>query len=859
MSVAPNLVEAAFAHMLPYWWLGDGVLVMHDGALAAGYRLTGVEIDTRPDEEVNRIIGHLRQFVGSLPTGYQLQVLRHCRPLDAHAFDEYEATVGTDNPILLEQRTKSAEHLRRKQLRTFDTYLFIINPHGLGALGSMSNSLGTRVFDRLTGRKSPHAITRDFHERAIEDLSQHAETVMRYLTGAGIRSSRMKDQELADVVFHFLNPRYPKAPPLTEDAVPAELPADQQHLYRTLSLREQLIRSPVSWQLDVLGLDDPARLHRIVGLHSMPTRTQAGFIVAASNIPFEHWLSVSIGALDSEKRFGAVERKRNRAKVEAAGFATNVKASIAAGELEQAMEAMVARNQRVFTLAAHVLYGADDVVELDRRTHQVFDAFRSIQIGMATEVQAQLFAFLGMLPGNAHRAPHPRTVLTDNAADFLPVFDAPKGDPRPTFLLQTRHAEPFNIDLADPSRTNWNGTVFGGSGGGKTFLVLGLATSSMLGQGSPLIVIDVGGAELGSYYRLVKLLGGDFVDLSLDGSNAINPFFSRTDLYTDEKGRALDEPEPLKLNFLTSIAELLVNDAKASDGRPSELPRVAKAVLQRAIIATYATLGDQRPPIFSDLAAQLDKAEGDQEDVAFARRFAKTLRAVLEMPFGKIINQQSKVSITSPFVVFDLKGLESIGDYAAVMFQIISAYVWGMLAKPREGLAWLVYDECWKLMTNPVAAALQAELYRTARKLRAGVLSITQKLEDFLATSSSQAILSNSETTFLLRHKDGHEKVAELLSLNERELHLFKSLTTVKGQYSEVFVQMARKGEKSSSVCRFSPSPFEYWVNTTDPADRALEQKVLAQVGGDRLSALRQLVRQYPNGAAGGARKASNA
>ena len=71
-----------------------------------------------------------------------------------------------------------------------------------------------------------------------------------------------------------------------------------------------------------------------------------------------------------------------------------------------------------------------------------------------------------------------------------------------------------------------------------------------------------------------------------------------------------------------------------------------------------------------------------------------------------------------------MKGIENVGRLAPAVLMIVSAYVWNMIARPRKTLAWVVYDECWKLLMNDTAAALQAELYRTARKLRAGVVSV---------------------------------------------------------------------------------------------------------------------------------------
>lgn len=843
MTAPVALVENAFAHYLPWWWAGEGVLVNHDGSLCIGYALEGIDVACQPDDQVNTIAHHLRDMLNALPVGTTLQWLVRARTVGPEAFTEFLSHRRTDEPILIEQRRRVADHLRSLNLRRFDAYMLLIKPHALGKLGSHFGGGLNRVLDKVFSKQDPYAVTREQHERGVLELAHSADTLLRYLKATGTRPRRLRDEELTGLCYAMLNPSRSQhgTPPLV-DELPPELPDDQRPLYRALSLREQLVHSSLAWDVDHFFMDDPVRPHRVMGLKALPPRTVASLIRGAVRIPFDHWLSIAVSVPDSEKQFSKVEERRNRAQASAAGYVRNVRASVQAHELEQVLEAMVAHDQRVFQVSLHLAFGANSLAELDHRTREAIDVFRNMNgTVVQTESYGQLPAFLGMLPGAAHLAPHKRTLLTDNAADLLPVYTSWAGDPKPLFMVQTRSGEPFALDITDPTRTNWNATVFGQSGGGKTFLVLSLATSSMLGQGSPLIVIDVGGGAVGSYYRLVQMLGGDFIDLSLDGRNAINPFFSRADLFVDQEGKPSENANELKLAFLTGILGMLIVDP----GTPP-LTTVHESILQRAILAAYDRLGDQRAPIVGDVVAELEQLSLEREDKASARAFAKTLRAWIDGPYGKLLNQQSRVNIKSDFVVFDVKGIESVGRLASVFISIVSAYVWNMIGRSRQGLGWLVYDECWKLLQNPTAAALVGELYRTARKLRAGVISITQKLEDFLSSPASEAILSNSTSTFLLRHKDGHDAVAARVQLNERELELFKSLTTEKGRFAEFFY----KSETGSAVLRNAPSPFDYWVNTTDGSDRALEAKTLADVGGDRIAALRLLARNYPNGAA---------
>jgi len=247
--------------------------------------------------------------------------------------------------------------------------------------------------------------------------------------------------------------------------------------------------------------------------------------------------------------------------------------------------------------------------------------------------------------------------------------------------------------------------------------------------------------------------------------------------------------------------------------------------------------------------AELEQLPLEREDRGDARRFAKTLRAWIEGPYGRLLNQQSRVTLRSPFVVFDVKGIENAGRLADVVISIVSAYVWNMIARPRgNALAWVIYDECWKFLQNPTAASLVSELFRTARKLRCGAISITQKLEDFLSSPACEAILANAPVTFLLKHRDKHDLVAQRVGLNEREQDLFRGLLTEKGRFAEFLY----KSDRGSAVVRNAPSPMDYWVNTTEPRDRDLEAQLLAECAGDRLAALRRLMTEYPHGAIAG-------
>ncbi|WP_342382217.1 ATP-binding protein (plasmid) [Myxococcus stipitatus] len=846
MPLPPTFKEVPLAHVLPYWWVGDGGLVLTDGTVVLSYRMSTLSIITETDDVVNVLADKFRTVLNAIPHGFQLQILRQSRPVDDRLFREYREAFKSSNPILREQRAHNGLHLQSLGLRTFDTFFFLSWPKALAQRDGKKDFV-SRLIDFVSKRGRKDDITRALHDETFDQLRQRAALLARSLASCGIVIEPLTDEQLVETIFKMVNPgTHRRVPTLTDARPPRELPDAERLLYRSLSLREQLVQSGASQNMDTLFLGEPLAPHRVLSLKALPKTTEAAMLRQANRLSFDHWLSVGISIPDSEAKFEEVDRRRKRAQSWAAQSAVNIKADEQAAELEKALRHMESRDQRVFNLSVQILFGARDVWELEQRTTQAVSVFGDFHTPVVTPRMVQLRAWTSMLPGAAHLAPNPRTVLTDNVAHMLPVYDAWQGDQKPVWLAATRNNEPLSIDLRDPRADAWNFSVFGRTGSGKSFFILSQLTSAMLGQGSPVVVIDVGGGEDGSYYRICQLVGGDFVDLSLDGKNAINPFLAHEDLFVTDDGRPSAAPNEGKFNFLLNLAVLACYDPGVTTRT-----RVGDRILRDAIVMTYARLGRARPPLFSDLADTLSHhySGEDAADELLSRSFAKTLRAFLAGPAGKLLNQQTKVKLGSSFTVFDLKGLENLGDVATAMLYVVSSYVWNMIGKKdRTELAFVIYDETWKVTRHPTAAEIQEELYRTARKLRAGVVSITQKLEDFLNSPASKAVLSNTIRTFLLRHKDGHKTVADMLNLNEVELDLFKGLHTKKGYYSEVLM----KTDSQSAVVRYSPSPWDYWVNTTDALDKELERKLLPQFGGDRLATVRHLVATYPNGASAG-------
>lgn len=139
---------------------------------------------------------------------------------------------------------------------------------------------------------------------------------------------------------------------------------------------------------------------------------------------------------------------------------------------------------------------------------------------------------------------------------------------------------------------------------------------------------------------------------------------------------------------------------------------------------------------------------------------------------------------------------------------------------------------------------------RTLRKTGSGITFITQGVEEIVESPIGAAIMNNTPTKFVLLQRGDSEILRNSLKLNSQELNLIFSLEQRKGEFSEAFLI---EGDHRQ-VIRIFPSPFEYWLSTSDAADNRYLQE-LRDTGLSLVSAIEMAARTYPNGIAEGKAK----
>ncbi|HEU5005100.1 MAG TPA: DUF87 domain-containing protein [Candidatus Saccharimonadales bacterium] len=323
------------------------------------------------------------------------------------------------------------------------------------------------------------------------------------------------------------------------------------------------------------------------------------------------------------------------------------------------------------------------------------------------------------------------------------------------------------------SLENGNSVVFAKSGAGKSFTVKLEALRSMM-LGTEIFIID----PENEYQKMCDAVGGAYVRLSLNSVTRINPFDLPKVIDTD------DADNPLRSNLITlhGLLRLMMGGAQiemqAANGAavaPALTP-VEEADLDAALIETYAKAGitndplthGSTPPTINDLYDTLLHMGGT------GPQLAQRLRKYTSGTFAGIFSQQSNVDVNNAMVVFNIRDLED--ELRPVAMYIVLNYIWNK-TKADKRRRMLVVDEAWQLMRYEDSANFLFSLAKRARKYELGITTITQDVEDFMASRMGRAIVANASMQILLKQSptavDVLSDVFKLTSEEKKRLSQF--------------------------------------------------------------------------------------
>ena len=319
-------------------------------------------------------------------------------------------------------------------------------------------------------------------------------------------------------------------------------------------------------------------------------------------------------------------------------------------------------------------------------------------------------------------------------------------------------------------RTNFSALILGSSGAGKSVAAKTLLMRHHT-QGADVLVVD----PESEYEPVITALGGQYVEL---GQQALNAFAIDPDIPVEEAA-----------GWVTRVLSVMGGEERDyQNNRPvRSLAAQDMAWLFGEVVEFFHTWRERRPgvePVLSDFcrhlegpalaAAQQLHVEGRVKRCADV---AERLRAYTQGDKGPVFDRPSTVSLRGHAVGVGLYHLANQlrADLTPALAFVLAALL-GELQKMNRRRVILV-DEAHRVLADPDAGEVLADVVRTSRKRGAGVWMASQSIRDFLSQgrgdrpSPGEVLATVAATKLVLGVEHGLEAgVQEAFQLTDTEL-----------------------------------------------------------------------------------------
>lgn len=453
------------------------------------------------------------------------------------------------------------------------------------------------------------------------------------------------------------------------------------------------------------------------------------------------------------------------------------------GEQDQEFEGLqsqLERGERMFeTLTTVAAYARGDIDDATAALSEMRKIYAMVGVTLEKDNFLQLPVFLSSLPFQAsgprvadmRRASRVKKRKGAAVTALAPIHGENVGPRTYTgLLLCGRQGQLFDWDNY-LSSGNYNVSVVGKSGAGKSVFMQELVTSIYSGGGR-VLVIDDGH----SFKTTCNIIGGQWMSIGAGSQFRLNPFSMLSADHMDS-----DEYRGEALELITRVIATMANLGEQREGRVGQ---IEEDFIERACAEVWDRLGnDGNVTEVLKLLQASAKEEPRLTDV-----ITKLSRYAVGGTYGAMFDGPANVSINSAFTVFEMSELKSQKDLEAVVLQIIMFLGTELMFKTdRSTRVAILIDEAWDMLGSETAHFLEG-VVRRARKYTGALITGTQSMLDYYENPAALVCLQNSDWTIFLSQKP---EVIDLLvadgRLNAPEgiAHSLKSLTSVKGQFSE--------------------------------------------------------------------------
>ncbi len=509
----------------------------------------------------------------------------------------------------------------------------------------------------------------------------------------------------------------------------------------------------LAWDKESVRIKD--NVVRALSLTELPQLTWKGCLQAIFESPSEFTLSLRFSIPDRPKIKRQLETKRrvsHALSITTSLEVKNIESNSVLHSSEETLERILINKETLFEVSLGVLlYGKNETtLQLARELERVVSGIGNA--GLYLEGLGSLPVLKSHIPGNRVLAIRKVPILSENLAHIMPLFhDYSRAQENSNLELRSRSGEVSHLNLFSKENLNYNAFICGASGSGKSFLMNAILTSTLKDNArTRLCIFDVGG----SYAKIVQANGGKSITLSYDEARALISSFLRV-YPTDTKGFFCTFVEALcgSGTHITHSHMVAIDDLlKELEGKRLEIRELISCAERRSE-RFYHDIGHWLKPHvgFDDIPERPD---------------------LIEM-------------IKTQVSAFDFKELDSDPVLQKTTILLLTELLWRDLTVGKFSRTLIVFDEVWRFFAQ--SKSFLEEMYRTLRKYKAGIVSITQSLADYGDEAFAKMLFTNSFTKIFLQNGATAEYLRETFDLPESDIHRALSVASKKPVYSEFF------------------------------------------------------------------------
>lgn len=727
----------SFADLLPYAGLvADGVLLLKDGSLMAGWYFAGPDLESATDSERNEVARQVNQVLSRLGSGWMIQVEAIRVPTA-----DYAAPARSHFP---DRITRAIDEERRQYFEAgrghFESHHAIVLTYRPGA--PRRSSLEKYIYSDRDSRTQTHAdIALAAFEAATREIEQYLSNTLsmrRMKTHATIAGqNRAQYDELLQFVRFCLS----------GDNHPVRLPDMPMYLDCILTAELQHGLTP--------KVDD--RFVAVVAIDGLPAESWPGILNGLDLMPLAYRWSSRFIFLDGQEARDRLERTRKKWQQKVRPFFDQL-FQTASRSIDRDALSMVAETEEAIAQAASdlIAYGYytpvivlfDDRAEsLEAKAEDVRRLLQAEGFGARIETLNATDAYLGSLPGNWYSNVREPLITTRNLSDLVPLNSVWTGNataPCPFYeegappLMQVASGStPFRLNLHadDVGHT----LVFGPTGSGKSTLLALIAAQFLRYRDAQLFVFDKGSSML----PLTLAVGGDHYEIGGEGEGS-------------------------NLSFCPLAALSGAGDrAWASEW-------IETLVGLQGIVVTP----DHRNAIARQIALMANSSGRSLSDFVSGvqmRDLKEALRHfTVDGPMGQLIDAERDGLTFGHFQTFEVEHLMSMGERTLLP---VLTYLFRRIEQRLSGApSLIILDEAWLMLGHPVFREKIREWLKVLRKANCAVVLATQSISDAERSGIIDVLKESCPTKICLPNgsarETGTREFYERIGFNECQIEI---------------------------------------------------------------------------------------